>query len=160
MQCMQELQVLRFLRQAGRYLRRVQEKIGLEGSMPNDQVPSACSPVDRIETDRPDEKPSPGVGLCLSGGGYRAMLFHVGTIWRLNEAGLLPKLDRISSVSGGSITAGVLALGWPHLSFDGKGIASNLVDIFVILFGPSPNSQSTSRRSFGERCYLGQSATG
>jgi len=29
--------------------------------------------------------PSPGIGLCLSGGGYRAMLFHVGAFWRLNE---------------------------------------------------------------------------
>jgi NTE family protein len=94
--------------------------------MPNDQLPAAFSPVDQIETDRPDERPSPGIGLCLSGGGFRAMLFHVGTIWRLNEAGLLPKLDRISSVSGGSITAGVLGLAWPHLAFDGNGVAPNL----------------------------------
>ena len=42
-----------------------------------------------------------GLALCLSGGGYRAMLFHLGTLWRLNELGYLPKLDRISSVSGG-----------------------------------------------------------
>ena len=47
------------------------------------------------------------MALCLSGGGYRAMLFHVGALWRLNELGLLPRLDRVSSVSGGSITAGV-----------------------------------------------------
>jgi NTE family protein len=56
--------------------------------------------------------PAPGIALCLSGGGYRAMLFHVGCLWRLNEAGLLGKLDRISSVSGGSITAGVLGMNW------------------------------------------------
>jgi NTE family protein len=29
------------------------------------------------------------MGLCLSGGGYRAMLFHTGSVWRLYEAGLL-----------------------------------------------------------------------
>ncbi len=52
----------------------------------------------------------PGIGICLSGGGYRAMLFHVGSLWRLNEVGLLNIADRISSVSGGSITAGCLAL--------------------------------------------------
>src|SRR5208282_640505 len=52
----------------------------------------------------------PGTALCLSGGGYRAMLFHLGSLWRLNEAGLLRKLNRISSVSGGSITAGMLGL--------------------------------------------------
>src|SRR5260370_11456881 len=53
--------------------------------------------------------------LSLSGGGYRAMVFHVGALWRLNEVGLLGKLKRISSVSGGSITAGVLALCWKEL---------------------------------------------
>jgi hypothetical protein len=36
-------------------------------------------------------------GLCLSGGGYRAMLFHLGTLWRLNDAAYLGKLDRIST---------------------------------------------------------------
>ena len=51
------------------------------------------------------------------------MLFHLGSLWRLNELGYLPKLDRISSVSGGSITAGVLGLHWPRLDFDANGIA-------------------------------------
>jgi NTE family protein len=41
-----------------------------------------------VETDEP-ERVEPGVALCLSGGGYRAMLFHVGAIWRLNELGYL-----------------------------------------------------------------------
>ena len=41
-------------------------------------------------------KPEEGLGLCLSGGGYRAMLFHVGALWRLNESG------RVSSGLGGS----------------------------------------------------------
>jgi NTE family protein len=68
-------------------------------------------------------RPEPGTALCLSGGGYRAMLFHVGALWRLNEAGYLPKLERVSSVSGGSITAGVLGLAWPKLGFDEGGIA-------------------------------------
>ena len=63
--------------------------------------------------------PTDGVGLCLSGGGYRAMLFHVGALWRLMEAGKLLSLTRISSVSGGSITAGVLALAWPDLAAGG-----------------------------------------
>ena len=66
----------------------------------------------------------PGPALCLSGGGYRAMVFHVGVLWRLNEAGYLTRLDRISSVSGGSITAGVLALHWKDLGFDGRGVAA------------------------------------
>ena len=32
---------------------------------------------------------APGIALCLSGGGYRAMVFHLGALWRLNELGLL-----------------------------------------------------------------------
>jgi NTE family protein len=46
------------------------------------------------------------------------MVFHLGALWRLNELGFLPKLARISSVSGGSITAGVLGLKWKQLQFD------------------------------------------
>ena len=46
-------------------------------------------PVERIPVDEPDDRPEPGTGLCLSGGGYRAMVFHLGALWRLYEAGLL-----------------------------------------------------------------------
>lgn len=58
------------------------------------------------------------IQLALSGGGYRAMLFHLGALWRMNELGLLPKLTLISSVSGGSIAAGALAVHWSDLRFD------------------------------------------
>jgi NTE family protein len=64
-----------------------------------------------------------GVGLCLSGGGFRAMLFHLGSLFRLNELGLLPVIDRVSSVSGGSLAAGILAAGWSGLGFDANGVA-------------------------------------
>lgn len=59
------------------------------------------------------------------------MLFHVGAIWRLNEFGYLPKLERISSVSGGSITAGVLGSRWSEFEFDETGVAMNLQQLFV-----------------------------
>lgn len=75
-----------------------------------ERMSSSSSWVGTPEVRRPpdgdEEGPVPGTGLCLSGGGYRAMLFHVGSLWRLNQAGFLPKLNRVSSVSGGSITAG------------------------------------------------------
>jgi NTE family protein len=73
----------------------------------------------------------PGIVLCLSGGGYRAMLFHVGALWRLNEAGYLPRLERISSVSGGSMTAGALALAWPQLAFDDSGVGRGFDEAFL-----------------------------
>src|SRR5215467_3631485 len=69
------------------------------------------------------KQPQPGMALCLSGGGYRAMLFHLGALWRLNEVGLLKGLKRISSVSGGSITAGMLGLKWKQLTFDKNNVA-------------------------------------
>ena len=58
---------------------------------------------------------SPGIGLSVSGGGYRAMLFHLGAFLRLFEVGLLQRLERIASVSGGSITAAKIALEWSRL---------------------------------------------
>jgi NTE family protein len=88
--------------------------------MPNEPV----QPGPPNETQKP---PEPGAGLCLSGGGYRAMVFHIGVLWRLYEAGLLGSLKRISSVSGGSITAGVLALKWRKLSFDPARLKTDFV---------------------------------
>src|SRR6476660_9412100 len=98
--------------------------------MPDPSVPSASSPVSLIATDT-GKPPRPGIALCLSGGGYRAMLFHLGTLWRLNEVGLLKSLVRISSVSGGSITAGALGLVWKSLLFDQNGVATNLTALVI-----------------------------
>ena len=59
------------------------------------------------------------------------MVFHVGVLWRLNEAGYLPRLDRISSVSGGSITAGLLGLRWNELQFDARGVSARFQEYVV-----------------------------
>jgi len=76
-------------------------------------------------------EPADNLALCLSGGGYRAMVFHVGALWYLNDAGYLPKLDRVSSVSGGSIAAAVLATRWSQLRFDAAGKAAAFDDLVV-----------------------------
>lgn len=70
-----------------------------------------------------------GVGLALSGGGFRASLFGLGSLWRLNELGWLKSLRRVTSVSGGSLTAGVLATRWRELEFDDAGRAVNFPEI-------------------------------
>src|SRR6266851_8470306 len=88
-------------------------------------------PVRFLETDDPIAHPTPGVALCLSGVGYRAMLFHLGALWRLNQFGLLRGLVRISSVSGGSITAGMLGLVWKKLEFDSSNVATNLEELVI-----------------------------
>lgn len=77
------------------------------------------------------EGTEPGIALAVSGGGFRATLFHLGSLWRLNELGYLPKLERISSISGGSITAGILGARWSRLQFDGSGRATNFQDLIV-----------------------------
>jgi NTE family protein len=89
-------------------------------------------PVQPIPSDDLRKSPEPGSALCLSGGGYRAMVFHVGVLWRLYEAGLLKGLKRISSVSGGSITTGMLALKWPALSFDPARLKTDFVPELVM----------------------------
>ena len=49
------------------------------------------------------------IGLSLSGGGFRATLFHMGALRRLNEFRIVARLTTLSSVSGGSILNGFLA---------------------------------------------------
>ena len=50
----------------------------------------ALSPVEWLRGEPSAEVEGDGVGLCLSGGGYRAMLFHVGAVWRLHERASSP----------------------------------------------------------------------
>lgn len=67
--------------------------------------------------------------LCLSGGGFRATLFHLGVILRFNELGALSRLNTITSVSGGSILNGLLACNWSQLTRDEKGVFTNLEEV-------------------------------
>jgi NTE family protein len=90
-------------------------------SKPPREKADARSPVRWIPADEERVAPRSGIGLCLSGGGYRAMLFHLGALWRLNELGYLKQLTRVSSVSGGSIAAAVLGQRWRKLEFTEPG---------------------------------------
>ena len=61
------------------------------------------------------------IGLALSGGGYRAAAYHLGTLRALHKLGILKKIDVISSVSGGSIIAAYYLLHEEdYTSFDEK----------------------------------------
>lgn len=108
------------------------------------------SPVDSSVTTSGDARgPEKGIALCLSGGGYRAMLFHAGSLRRLLDAGILPHLKRISSVSGGSITSAKLGMHWNALAASGfspdrydewivaplRELASTTTDISAVLGG-------------------------
>ncbi|MCC9604693.1 patatin-like phospholipase family protein [Blastopirellula sp. JC732] len=52
------------------------------------------------------------IGLALSGGGFRATLFHLGILRFLKDVNLLHQVTDIASVSGGSILAAHLTLNW------------------------------------------------
>ena len=67
------------------------------------------------------------LGLALSGGGFRASLFHLGGLWRLNEIGKLAEVSTISGVSAGSLVASVLATRWNRLKFS-QSVAENFTE--------------------------------
>jgi NTE family protein len=50
------------------------------------------------------------LGLALSGGGFRASLFHIGVLAKMAEMGLLRHVEVISTVSGGSIVGALYYL--------------------------------------------------
>jgi predicted acylesterase/phospholipase RssA len=54
------------------------------------------------------------IGLCLSGGGFRATFFHLGVLRLLRDVGLLPQVRIICSVSGASILAAHTCLNWEN----------------------------------------------
>ena len=58
-----------------------------------------------METNPKQAEHESKIGLALSGGGFRASIFHLGVIRRLEELGIMKKVSVISSVSGGSIIA-------------------------------------------------------
>lgn len=55
------------------------------------------------------------IGLCLSGGGFRAALYGLGAVRYLAEAAVLGQVVAVSAVSGGAVAAAVLADRWPAL---------------------------------------------
>ena len=142
-----------------------------ENSNPSKPL-NAAAPVRAITTDK-SKAVEAGTALCLSGGGYRAMVFHIGAIWRLHESGVLRSLKRISSVSGGSITAGVLALNWKKLtaapfsraSFENefvkplRTLAGQTIDESSVLIGLLPGTTVSAQIAAAYDKYLFRGAT-
>jgi proteasome lid subunit RPN8/RPN11 len=61
-----------------------------------------------IITASPRPKPR-HIGLALSGGGSRAIAFHLGCLRALHDRGILPQVAAISAVSGGAVIAAMYA---------------------------------------------------
>jgi len=64
------------------------------------------------------------IGLSLSGGGYRATIYHLGTLRKLREMKILDKVDVISTISGGSITGAYYGLKGNDFDAFDKGLIS------------------------------------
>lgn len=77
-------------------------------------------------------KKLPRIVLALSGGGFRATLFHLGVVSYLRQVNLLSRVEHICSVSGGSVLAGHLARNWTAYNSDQQDfdhVAMQVVDI-------------------------------
>jgi hypothetical protein len=83
--------------------------ISERGSTPELPTLGRLGGLSAIEADRGER------ALWLSGDGYRAALFHLGALTRLNELGLLARIRTVGAMSGGSILAALLAtrIPWP-----------------------------------------------
>ena len=51
----------------------------------------------------------PPIGLALSGGGIRSATTNLGVLQALSELGLLPKVDYLSTVSGGGFIGSTMS---------------------------------------------------
>jgi len=77
----------------------------------------------------------PSIGLALSGGGFRATLYHLGVIRYLRDSGTLPLVADIAAVSGGSIVAAHLVLNWERYNgSDGDFAAASAEVIRFVQF--------------------------
>jgi predicted acylesterase/phospholipase RssA/proteasome lid subunit RPN8/RPN11 len=54
------------------------------------------------------------IGLALSGGGSRAVAFHLGCLRALHDRGILDRVRVVSGVSGGALMTGLWAYGSTH----------------------------------------------
>ena len=65
------------------------------------QQGSLVRAIERQITDPESSTTKRRVGLTLSGGGSRAIAFHLGCLRALHDLGILPQVQVISTVSGG-----------------------------------------------------------
>ncbi|WP_436516386.1 patatin-like phospholipase family protein [Ekhidna sp. To15] len=82
------------------------------------------------------------IGLALSGGGYRAAAYHIGTLRKLRDMELLDSIDVISSNSGGSIIAATYCI---HVdNYDGfekimlRGLKKSMISRLLISWRFTP----------------------
>src|SRR5579871_4827889 len=73
------------------------------------------------------------IGLALSGGGFRASLYHLGLVRFLRDAGILPQVSHITSVSGGSVLAAHLVLNWDRYNGSPKEFDAAAAELLAFI---------------------------
>jgi NTE family protein len=86
-----------------------------------DRSVEILAPVDVAGSSR-SEAAERRLGVCLSGGGFRASFYGLGALRYLAEADLLRRVDVISSVSGGSIAAAMVTDRWDDFIANGGSV--------------------------------------
>lgn len=88
----------------------------LQASIARRPCESPAPPRSQLDPIAPGTRP---IALALSGGGIRAALAGLGTLRLFCDIGRLEDLRHVTSVSGGSIVAGLVACQWDRLRSDG-----------------------------------------
>lgn len=70
-------------------------------------------------------KPEHRIGLALSGGGFRAVAFHLGVLRALHDRDILEHVEVLSTVSGGSIIGAM----WAYSDDDFATFDRNVTDL-------------------------------
>ena len=89
------------------------------------------------------------VGLCFSGGGFRASFYALGVMRYLGEARLLERVVAISAVSGGSIATAALADRWTRYQMAGGGLDAFIAEV------DAPFRTTITSRNLRRRWMLG-----
>ncbi|MDB5516896.1 MAG: Patatin [Tardiphaga sp.] len=96
-------------------LTRLRDKLPVDGQEPIDHAWDAVSSLVGGNQSAIRSAFRGRIGLALSGGGFRASLFHIGVLARLAEMDLLRGIECLSCVSGGSIIGAHYYLHVRHL---------------------------------------------
>jgi NTE family protein len=96
----------------------------------SDDLINRCDAPDIPPVKPPAPDPPPALAVSLSGGGFRASLAGLGVLRLLADAGRLGSVRYLSSVSGGSIASGLVAVRYPQLRE--RGFTREALDELVI----------------------------
>jgi NTE family protein len=99
----------------------------------------------------------PPVGICLSGGGFRAALYGLGVLRYLAEAEVLPRAAVVCGVSGGSVAAAALGSGVKMRgtqALSGAGFREHVMTPFVTAVTDNDIRGQALRRWLAERALL------